>query len=286
MISIVGIGNGASAIANKFEEYTQYNIYCLGSKVEKNDSNNYKIDSFESVEEYEQNIPNLKKFFKTLDEHVQVFVMGSSLSSNYSLGILEQIKDKKIEVFYIKPDEELLAEVPLTIDKVVYGVLQQYARSGLLSTLTIVSNEDVERSMGESVPVKNFYSSLNKTIASAIHFINYFGHNEPEIGNISKPKDINRIRSIGFVSVEKLHEKWFFELDNPREICYYLCVNDKKLESDGGLHKRIVQSLKNKRSNAYLRHSYAIYETFHEQDFGLCVAHTNAIQTNTLDNSE
>ena len=286
MISIVGIGNGASALARKFEEYTQYNIYCLSSKTEKSDSNNYKINSFETAEEYEQNIPNLKKFFKDLDEHVQVFVMGSSMSSNYSLGILEQIKDKKIEVFYIKPDEELLAEVPLTIDKVVYGVLQQYARSGLLSALTIVSNEVVERSMGEAVPVKNFYSSLNKTIASAIHFINYFGHNEPEIGNISKPKDINRIRSIGFVSVEKLHEKWFFELDNPREICYYLCVNDKKLESDGGLHKRIVQSLKNKRSNAYLRHSYAIYETFHEQDFGLCVAHTNAIQTNTLDNSE
>tara|TARA_R110002020_G_scaffold410423_2_gene620141 strand:- start:1 stop:861 length:861 start_codon:yes stop_codon:yes gene_type:complete len=286
MISIVGIGNGASAIANKFEEYTQYNIYCLSSKTEKNDSNNYKINSFESAEEYEKSIPNLKKFFKNLDDHVQVFVMGSSLSSNYSLGILEQIKDKRVEVFYIKPDEELLAEVPRTIDKVVYGVLQQYARSGLLSTLTIVSNEDVERSMGESVPIKNFYSSLNKTIASTVHFINYFGHNEPEIGNISKPKDINRIRSIGFVSVEKLHEKWFFELDNPREICYYLCVNDKKLESDGGLHKRIVQSLKNKRSNAYLRHSYAIYETFHEQDFGLCVAHTNAIQTNTLDNSE
>lgn len=287
MISVVGIGNGASALARKFDEYTQYNIYCLQSKkVEDPIGKTYKLEAYEDPDEYEQNIPNLKKFFKDIDEHVQVFIVGSSMSSNYSLGILQQLKDKKVDVFYIKPDAELLAEVPQVIDKIVYGILQEYTRSGLLNTMTIVANDGVERAMGDKVPVKNFYSSLNKTIASTVHFINYFNHNEPEIGNISKPKEINRIRSIGFATVEKLQEKWFFELDSSREICYYLCVNDKKLENDGGLHKRIVNSLKNKTTNAFLRHSYAIYETNHEQDFGLCVAHTNAIQKNTLDNSE
>lgn len=281
MMSVVGIGNGASAIAMKFKEHAQYSIYCLNDKVKKTSKENFKLKSFNSPEEYEDNIPNLKKFFKDVDNHVQVFIMGSSQSSNYSLGILEQIKDKKVDVFYIKPDIELLAEGPSKIEKVVGGILQEYARSGLLHSLTIISNEAVEQAMGDTVPIKNFYDSLNKTIVSAIHFINYFTHNEPEIGNVSRPQEINRIRAIGFASVEKLQEKWFFQLDNPREICYYLCVNDKKLESDGGLHKRIVENLKRKNSNAYLRHSYAIYETFHEQDFGLCVAHTNAIQNNS-----
>jgi|TARA_R110000851_G_scaffold104778_1_gene222620 hypothetical protein len=286
MMSIIGIGNGASAIAARFVEHTQYNIYCLNDKVKKTDTSNFKLKSFDSPEEYEDNLPNLKKFFKDVDKHVQVFIMGSSLSSNYSLGILEQLQDKKVDVFYIKPDTDLLAESPAMIEKVVGGILQEYARSGLLHSLTMISNEFVEKAMGNTVPIKNFYDSLNKTIVSAVHFINYFTHNEPEIGNVSRPKEINRIRAIGFATVEKLQENWFFQLDNPREICYYLCVNDKKLESDGGLHKRIVESLKRKNSNAYLRHSYAIYETFHEQDFGLCVAHTNAIQKNTLDNSE
>jgi len=284
MMSIVGIGNGASAIATKFKEHSEYNIYCLNDKIKKNGSRNRKLPKFEKPEDYEENIPNLTKFFKTLDDHVQVFIIGSSFSSNYTLGILEQIRDKKVDVFYIKPDSDLLAEIPRTLDKITYGVLQEYARSGLLHSFTIISNADVERSMGNTIPIKNFYDSLNKTIASAIHFINYFNHNEPEIGNISRPKEINRIRTIGFSTVEKLQEKWFFELDNPREICYYLCINEKKMENDGGLHKRIVESLKRKRSNVYLRHSYAIYETYHEQDFGLCVAHTNAIQQNTLDN--
>jgi len=287
MISVVGIGTGASALVKKFKEYPQYNIYCLHAKEDKSDDyNSFKLEEYENPEEYENNIPSLKKFFKKIDEHVQVFIVGSSMSSNYALGILQQIRDKKIDVFYIKPDADLLPEIPSKIERVVYHVLQEYTRSGLLNSMTIIANPDVERSMGNKIPIKNFYNSLNKTICSAIHFVNYFSHNEPEIGNLSKPKDVNRIRSIGFATVEKLQEKWFFELDSPREICYYLCVNDKKLESDGDLHKRIVTSLKNKPTNAFLRHSYAIYETNHEQDFGFCVAHTNAIQTNTLDNLE
>ena len=65
-----------------------------------------------------------------------------------------------------------------------------------------------------------------------------------------------------------------------RDVCYYLCINKDKLENDGGLHKRIVDRLKDKPRNAFKRISYAIYETEYE-DFGICVAHTNAIQEYT-----
>jgi len=65
-----------------------------------------------------------------------------------------------------------------------------------------------------------------------------------------------------------------------RDICYYLCINKNRLEKEGGLHKKIVDMLKDKPKNAFRRISYAIYETEH-QDFGLCVAHTNAIQEYT-----
>ena len=60
----------------------------------------------------------------------------------------------------------------------------------------------------------------------------------------------------------------------------YLCINEKRLETEGGLHKRIVDMLKEKPHNTFRRISYAIYETDRE-DFGLCVAHTNAIQNYT-----
>jgi hypothetical protein len=276
MISVVGIGSAASAIAEKFKAQKNYNVYLLNSKIERNTKYKHKLKVFEKPEEYENNIPDLKKFFSDLNDYVQIFIVGSSYSSNYSLGILEQIKDKKIDVFYIKPDIELLTGVPKLLENLVFGVLQEYARSGLLHSVTIISNESIEQNI-QNISIKNYYDSLNNAIFSAVHYLNFFDHTDPEIGQVAKPSDINRIRSLGMLDPKNLQEKWFFELDMSRDVCYYLCINEQRLEDEVGLHKRIVDMLKEKPRNAYHKISYAIYET-HLSDFGFCVAHTNAIQ--------
>jgi hypothetical protein len=216
---------------------------------------------------------------------VQFIIVGSSGSSNYSLGILEQLRHKDIEVFYIMPDTDMLTGIPKMVNNVVFGVLQEYARSGLLSNFTVLSNLKIEESLGD-ISIKKYYDSINKTVFSCIHYLNFFEHNEPEIGMIAKPLDINRIRSIGALNMKNLEEKWFFELDMPRNVCYYLCINKDRIENDGGLHRSIVEKLKQKPTNAFKKISYAIFETPHE-DFGFCVAHTNAIQQQkTLDKLE
>ena len=279
MISIIGLGNAASRIAEKFKATKNYNVYTLNSEVEKNSKYKFKLKSYETPEEYEQNIPNLKKFFSTTDEQIQFFVVGSSFSSNYSLGVLEQLRDKNIDVIYIQPDSELMTGVPKMLDKIVFSVLQEYSRSGLLNSFTVLSNTMIEKSIG-NIPIKTYYDKINESIFSTVHYVNYFNHAEPEIGMTSKPLDINRIRTLGLLNVKNLQEKWFYELDMERDICYYLCINKERLEKEGGLHKKIVDLLKNKPKNAFRRISYAIYETEY-QDFGLCVAHTNAIQEYT-----
>ena len=88
-----------------------------------------------------------------IDSHVQFFVVGSSYSSNYALGILEQIKDKKIDLIYIKPDTELLAGIPKLVERAAFGVLQEYARSGLFSSITLINNLKVEQVL-QNVPIK------------------------------------------------------------------------------------------------------------------------------------
>jgi hypothetical protein len=277
MISIIGIGNGATAIAAKFEQYPQYNVYKLNDKVERSAGKRRKLKKFKNPEEYEKNIPDLKKYFSKVDEEAQVFIVGSSYSSNYTLGILEQIKDKKIDIFYVKPDTELLTGIPKLIDNAVFGVLQEYARSGVFNSITLISNKNLEEAVG-NVPIKKFYDQLNTVIASTVHYLNYFERNEPEIGVMAKPSEISRIRTIGMLDTKKVEEKWFFDLDMEREVCYYLCIDKEKLETDGSLHKRIVDRLKEKPRNAFRKISYGIYETPHGNDFGFCMAHTNAIQ--------
>jgi hypothetical protein len=281
MISIIGIGNAASKIAEKFEsQQGNYDVYLLGSKYE-NSKNSFKLESFENPEEYEKNVPNLKSFFKNIKDDVQVFIMGSSYSSNYVLGILEQIRNKRIEIFYVKPDTELLTGIPKLIENTVYGILQEYARSGLFKSITIFSNTELEKSL-TNISIKNYFDMINQAIFSSVHYVNFFRHTEPEIGQISRPLEMNRVCSIGALDIKNMSEKWFFELDSPRETCYYICINEERLETEAGLHKKLVDMLKEKPRNAFRKVSYGIWET-HLQDFGFCVAHTNAIQQNTLD---
>jgi hypothetical protein len=282
MISIVGIGNAASAIAEKFDSVPQYDVYKLNSNVEKNTTREHKLNVYSTAEEYEKNIPDLKSFFEGIKDRIQVFVVGSSMSSIYSLGILEQIKDHDVDVFYIKPDIDLLTGVPMLVENAAYGILQEYARSGLFRSLTVLSNENIEKVL-ENVNLKNYYDILNDTIFSCVHYLNYFEHTEPHVGNVSKPHEINRIRSISILNMKKLEENWLFDLDAHRELCYYMCINEERLEKEVGLHKKLVDILKTKPRNAFRKISYAIYET-QLPDFGFCVAHTNAIQQQkTLD---
>ena len=278
MISVVGIGSGASAIAAKFAEIPQYDVYRLHDSVEENSKSEFNLPSYENPEEYEDNIPNLKKFFKNARDHIQVFIVGSSYSSNYSLGILQQLSHKKVDVFYVRPDMELISGERRLIEKMTFGVLQEYARSARLNSFTILSNLEIENSVGE-VPIKGYFDTLNASIFSAVHYLNYFTHSEPEIGQVARPAEINRIRSIGLLNVKNLQEKWFFELDMQRDLCYYICINEERMAKEGFLHRKIVETLKNKPSNVFRKLSYAIYETPHT-DFGYVVAHTNAIQRN------
>ena len=129
MISIVGLGTAASKIAEKFKQTKNYNVYVMNSSVQKRSKYKFRLKSHEEPEQYEKNIPDVSKFFANLDESVQFIIVGSSYSSNYSLGILEQIKDKKVDIFYIRPDSDLMTGVPKLVDKAVFSVLQHYARS-------------------------------------------------------------------------------------------------------------------------------------------------------------
>lgn len=278
MISIFGIGDAGSNVAALFENHKEYNVF-LFSSTQENTKYSRKLPRFSTYEECEDHAPKLSSY-KTLtavQDRVQVFVCGSSFSANYTLAILEQVRDRKIDIFYIKPDVDLLIGNTKLQERAVFGILQQYARSGLFNSFTIFSNPDIERTIGE-IPIKKYFETLNKSIYYATHYLNVFEHTSPLAGNLSEPSDVQKIRSVGMVSIEKLSENWYYKMENDRDVCYYLCIAGERLETDGKLHSRIVNSLKSKPRNAFKNVTYGIYESPYETDFGFCVAHTNYIQ--------
>jgi len=80
MISMIGLGNGGSQIAQKFSKMSQYNVYCLNNSVKRTSKYKFKLKSYETPEEYEKSIPDVRKFFKDVDDRIQFFVVGASLS--------------------------------------------------------------------------------------------------------------------------------------------------------------------------------------------------------------
>ena len=63
MISIVGIGNAASNIAEMFSSTNNYDVYCLNNSVKRKTKRKFKLKDFEKPEDYETNTPDLEKFF-------------------------------------------------------------------------------------------------------------------------------------------------------------------------------------------------------------------------------
>jgi len=280
MISVFGIGTAGHNIAQLFREHKNYNIFSFTTQEVNNVEGHTRLSSDLTPELCEDNIPDLTRLKDTVDEDIQVILCGSSFSANYALGILEQFKDRKIQIFYIKPDTELLSGQSKLQENAIFGILQEYTRSGLFENMTIISNTKVEEIVG-NVPVKNYFSTLNQTIYYVIHYMNYFANKQPIIGNLTNPTEIQRIRTFGMINPANLSEKMFYELDMARDTSYYVCITSSRLETDGTLHKKLVNTLKNKPRNAFKNLSYAIYESNTENDFGFCIAHTNAVQSNS-----
>jgi len=283
MISLIGIGEAGCNVISFFGDHKEYNCF-LFSEGQENTKWTRNLPKVAKAEDCEDNAPKLSSYntLQAVQDRVQVFVCGSSFSANYTLAILQQISDKTIDIFYIKPDVDLLIGDVKLQERAIFGILQEYARSGLFNSFTILSNPEIEKTIGE-IPIKKYFEVINKSIYYAVHYLNVFDHTEPLVGNLSKPSDVQRIRSVGIISVDKLSEQWYYNLKEDRDVAYYLCIAEKRLETDGKLHSKVVQSLKSKPRNAFKNVTYAIYESPYESDFGFCVAHTNFIQGFSLD---
>ena len=274
-MNIVGLGKAGCAIVDKFAQYPQYKIFKIDVDVQG--PNSYNIEKQNTPEEYEANCPDLTSFFGDIQGETWVVIGGAGYISGMSLSLMEQIGECDINVLYIKPEISLLSYNKTLQERLVYMILQEYARSGVLKCLYIVSNPVIEEILGE-VPIIGYWDKLNDIIVSTIHMINVFKNSLPVMGRLEEPGTTYRIGTFGLFDEEKSEEKMFFSLDNTRELCYIYSINDKRLKSEGTLFKRITSQIKQKSKQENLTVSYGIYPTTYDQDYTYCLAYTPVIQ--------
>jgi len=274
-LNIVGIGSAGCNIASHFGEYPQYEIYKIDVGIEGERC--YSVPHCETAEEYEAvKLPRMKTFFKGMKGETLVVVGGSGKISCASLRILENIKKLPISILYIKPDMTLLNGSSLLRERVVFGVLQEYTRSGVFEKMYLVSNEMLDEIL-DGAPIIGYHERLNEILVPTFHMLNVFSNNEPIIGKIEKPKITHRIVTLGLYDPDQNQEKKFFSLDNVREKCYIYGINEEKLKNDGKLFKKIMSQVKSK-SEENVKISYAVYSTNYDYDIAYVIERTPYVQ--------
>ena len=275
MDTIVGVGSAGCNIADMFAQYPQYLTYKLDVGL-KRTKTTYPLKEHQKFEDYEEKLPSLKTFFKDVVGEVLFIVAGAGKVSSSSLHILEYLKKYKIHILYIKPAIALLSEQQTKLERLVYNVFQQYARSGVFERMYIVSNEEVEHLVGD-ISVKNYHEKINEMVVSTLHMINVYKNNESVSDTFCSLPAGTRITTIGMSDLEKNEDKMFFSLDNVSDIVYYYAYNKDKLESDFELMSKIKKAVSNKKEEG-LRVTYGIYETDYKQDYVYCLNHSSVIQ--------
>ena len=135
-MNIIGLGSAGCNIADEFEKYPQYKIFKIDVDIQGDNCYNV-VNGLKSAEDYENyDFPKIKTFFKKLKKDESMFILGGSGKiSCASLRILENIKKHTVSIIYIRPDLDLLTEMQLLREKVVFNVLQEYARSGVFKEM-------------------------------------------------------------------------------------------------------------------------------------------------------
>ena len=285
MQNVIGLGSAGCSIAESFKKYPEYRIRTIDCK-KSNEKTHFYIKKCDTHEEYERSVPDMTGFFPkfTKNDEVLFIIGGSGAISGASLAILEQISHIKLNVLYVKPDISLLSELGKMRERLVYNVLQEYARSGKFERIYLIDNQKLDETIG-GAPVIGYYDELNKMIASTIHMVNVFDHTESEIGTISTPLEVSRIVTIGMMNVDSGEEKLFFPLTNAREKSYYYAINHEVLKEDKNLHKNITAQMKDKVEDG-LKVTYGIYSTNYSTNYCYVVARSSMIQGLELEQGE
>lgn len=265
---IVGLGEAGKNIANLFKPHTKtYKILTFDE--------GEGIDSQSNVEGYdEQPIKINSRGLKSHSEGL-LFVCGSGKVAGATLRLLEALQAHKMTVVYLVPDLEFASREERLRHRVHFGVLQEYARSGKISQTILLCNKALLDIAGAGT-IKKYFEKVNYYIYSIFQNINFCQNVDQDFGKLHKPKEISRISTIGWSSMDG-EEQLLFPLKNITESCYYMNIDESDLDSDEDLLPNCQQIVRNN-INLERHSSFAIWRSSETENHYYVKHYTHHIQ--------
>ncbi len=271
---LIGLGSVGYRLTKAFAKHPQYKIMTIDHE----EGSTIRVPKYSHPEEYERNFPLVGKQLRDVEGEILFIVAGSSIISGAALRVLEQLQNKgNVSILYIHPDVQTLSDTRRLQTNVVFGVLQQYARSGVFKQFYAIDNQQVDKILG-GAPIMGYYDSLNEVIVATIHMINIFNHTEPVVGTLSNPKNICRISTFGILNPETGEESPFFSLDNTKEKRYYYAIPETELKTDKTLMSKIMSQVKDTPQGKDVKVSYGVFSTEYSDKYAYFIESTSEIQ--------
>jgi len=278
METVIGVGGAGGRIAEQFALYPQYNVYKIDHVVQPHEKiKTRSIGIHSSPELYEHNCPDLSEFFKDIRGEILFIVSSSGKISGASLRILHQLKHCKLNVMLILPNSKSLNNTAYLQHKVVYNVFQEYARSGVLNKLYLVSNDNLEDILGD-ISFLEYEEKMNKLLVDTVHYINYCENSDALLSNSEPLKETSKIATFGIHNIDSGEEKSFFNLRQIYDKMYYFSIDKNRLNTDG----KLIRSIREKLASNEVRPSYQIRSSEYNGSYSYYVSYSADIQP--LDN--
>ena len=281
-MNIIGLGQAGCNIANEFSNFPQYDVFFVDTKNNNNYKNFLKIKKEDTHEKYEENYKPLN--LKSIKGKTTIVFSGTGKIAGVILRLLQQLQGTDLSVLYVKPDMSTASEADILRERIVFGILQQYARSDMFSRLYIASNPLVEGII-DQISIKNYWQDMNKIISSTFHMLNVFENTEPVLSTFFEPGQTSKISTLGVVGYKSLNEKVFYDLKKPRLKKYFFGISEKTLNEEKDLLQKIRNYVKSKSKEGEERCSacFAIYSTDYEQDYVYTAHYASLIQEEKID---
>jgi len=263
---LIGLGKAGCKIVKRFSDSYKKITIDAGSE----------LPEFDSPEDYEQKLSNYKHLLDFDEQECYFFLCGAGKVSAASLRLLEVIQHKKINLVYIYPEEMILNTTQKKLNRVAFNVLQQYARSGLLSSMYLMCNDTISNLIPDA-SIENYYDYINEAIVNVFESVIFYLHEEPVYGSHHEPRDISRIRTIEYGELEKNEKKLYFPLDNTTEICYINIVSDDDIKNNKNIINQLKQKIKDDHERNILS-SFTVVKSDYKQSFYYAIHFTHYLQ--------
>ena len=266
MTVLIGLGKAGCDIVNKFSEGYKKITIDAGSE----------LPEFSSPEDYDQKLTDYAHLLDFEEPECYFFVCGAGKVSAASLRLLELIQSKRINLVYIYPEEVMLSPTQKKLNRVAFNVFQQYARSGLLNSMYIMSNEEI-CSFLPYYSIDDMYEHINEAIVNVFESVIFYLNEKPVLGSHHEPKEISRIRTVEYGDFNEKKKNIYFPLDNVTETCYINIVSKEDMKNNRELLDLLKGVIKENTEKNVLS-SFVVFRSDYEHSFYYAIRFTHYLQ--------